>query len=120
VASPSGRSRRTGRFDAPVEASAAISTGMEAIAFFRKEGHSSSIKFVYLKHKDTGDDFRPYDLEVVPLDAVGSNYYIMSAQGVTHIIQPDVKIVNSGSDGDSSVLVARQTVKVTTASVSCL
>ena len=64
-------------------------TGVEAVPFFASAGPNDPIKFVYLNRTETGDDFRPYDLEVVPRDAVQSDHYTMSSSGLVHI-QPGV------------------------------
>ena len=45
---------------------ATLKTGEDAISFFAKEGNRTAVKFVYLVKSDSGDDFRPYDLDVIP------------------------------------------------------
>lgn len=62
-----------------------LKTGVDAISFFAEYGNSTSIKFIHLNKADTGDEFRPYDLVVVPQDKVHSEHYVMSNLGVTKI-----------------------------------
>ena len=64
---------------------ASLKSGVDAISFFAEYGNSTPIKFIHLNKADTGDEFRPYDLKVVPQDKVHPNHYVMSSLGVTKI-----------------------------------
>jgi len=69
-----------------------LKTGEDAIAFFARYGSTTPVKFVYCNRADRAsgarDDYRPYDLVVVPRKKVKSEYFTISASGVVHI-QPD-------------------------------
>ncbi len=62
-----------------------LQTGEDAVAFFTRFGPTCPVKFVYLNRAETGDDFRPYDLVVVPQEEVNAEHFTMSASGVVHI-----------------------------------
>lgn len=64
---------------------ASLRTGEDAVAFFALHGNTSHIKFVYCNRRDAGDQFRPYDLDVVPRKQAAAEYFTISASGVVHI-----------------------------------
>lgn len=43
-----------------------LRTGEDTIAFFARYGNTCPVKFVHLNRANTGDQFRPYNLVVVP------------------------------------------------------
>jgi hypothetical protein len=64
-----------------------LQTGEDAISFFAKEGARSAIKFIYLVKSDTGSEFRPYDLSVVPGNQIptsgpgAATHFVMTEKG---------------------------------------
>ncbi|KAG9392138.1 Dynein heavy chain and region D6 of dynein motor [Carpediemonas membranifera] len=62
-----------------------LRTGEDAIRYFSQAGDRDPVKFVYLVPAETGKDFRPYDLLVVPKSKTGTDYYTISASGVVHV-----------------------------------
>ena len=68
-----------------LSAAMALRTGEDAIAFFARYGNSCPVKFVHLNRADTGDQFRPYNLVVVPQGETDVEYFTMSSKGVVHI-----------------------------------
>ena len=61
-----------------------LKTGLDAIQYFARHGHGGAYKFLYCIQTQTfGDDFRPYDLIVVPSeDAINQEHYVMSPKGL--------------------------------------
>ena len=59
-------------------------TGLEGIQYFARYGHGGAYKFLYcIRTPTTGDDFRPYDLIIVPSeDAINREHYVMSPKGL--------------------------------------
>ena len=73
----------TASFDEAERALANLKTGEDCIAFFARFGTDTPVKFVHLNRKETGDVYRPYDLEVVPgAQAQRHEHYCMSHAGV--------------------------------------
>jgi hypothetical protein len=77
-----------------------LNTGEDAISFFAKEGARSAVKFIYLVKADTGSEFRPYDLSVVPGNqflpggASGSTHFVMTEKGLTKMTRnPETGVV---------------------------
>lgn len=60
-------------------------TGEDAIEFFARNGPQGGVKVLFLNRQHTGNEFRPYDLEVVPRSQVDSEYFTMSAHGVVRV-----------------------------------
>jgi hypothetical protein len=100
-------------WDAGERILATLKTGEDAISFFAKEGNRTAVKFVYLVKSDTGDDFRPYDLDVIPTAQV--NALIASSSSAakaataakagkassTSISTADASSVSSGKSNDA-------------------
>ena len=59
-----------------------LKTSEDAIAYFAKSGDTAAIKFIHLNRANTGNDFRPYDLVVVPPNEVHEEHYVFSSKGV--------------------------------------
>jgi dynein heavy chain len=62
-----------------------MKTGDDAVTFFARHGNNTPLKFVYCNRSDSGDNFRPYDLDVVPRKRIAPEYFTISASGVVHI-----------------------------------
>jgi hypothetical protein len=68
-----------------------LRTGEDAISFFAKEGARSAVKFIYLVKSDTGSEFRPYDLSVVPGNQIptsgpgAATHFVMTEKGLTRM-----------------------------------
>eukprot|EP00249_Psilotum_nudum_P034442 c5349_g1_i1 orf=622-1344(+) len=58
--------------------------GDDAVRFFA-EAEQGSVNFVYCNRVDSGKDFLPYDLVVVPREEIKSEYFILSSSGLIHI-----------------------------------
>ena len=73
-----------------------LRNGEDAISFFAKEGARSAIKFIYLVKSDTGTEFRPYDLSVVPGNQIPSSgpgaamHFVMTEKGLTRMTKNPV------------------------------
>ena len=87
-------------WDAGKQILKSLNTGEDAISFFAKEGARSAVKFIYLVKADTGSEFRPYDLSVVPGNqflpggASGSTHFVMTEKGLTKMTRnPETGIV---------------------------
>jgi len=63
-------------------------TGEDAITFFARHGSNTPVKFVYCNRKETGDEFRPYDLVIVDRKKANPEYFTISAAGVVHVNPP--------------------------------
>eukprot|EP00898_Chlorokybus_atmophyticus_P003847 jgi/Chlat1/4463/Chrsp29S04567 len=76
----------------PVEAEAIarIRTGDDVVEFYAQYGQESAVKFFYCIRADTGLDFRPYDLAVVPREALSAHaeHFTLSASGVVRVVPP--------------------------------
>lgn len=75
----------------------AIKSGDQAISFFAKHGNNMPIRFINCNRKPVPkSEFRPYDLVTVLDDeknderALDTEYFVISAQGVTHVINEKV------------------------------
>jgi dynein heavy chain len=64
-----------------------LRTGEDAITFFARHGSNTPLKFVYCNRPEQTDDFRPYDLVIVPRKKVKPEYFTISASGVV-CVQP--------------------------------
>eukprot|EP00736_Rhodelphis_marinus_P004047 Rmarinus@m.11564 len=63
-----------------------LQSGEDAINFFaRNRQNTGPIKFVHLNRPRTGDNFRPYDLVVVPREEVEPDHFTMSASGLVNV-----------------------------------
>jgi hypothetical protein len=61
----------------------------DPIAYFSKRKDGRGHRFIYLNHlgdRTTDPEFNPYELTKVPFSEVRSEYFTMSANGVTHIM----------------------------------
>jgi hypothetical protein len=76
-------------WDAGKQILKSLRTGEDAISFFAKEGARSAVKFIYLVKAETGAEFRPYDLSVVPGNqfqssgSSNSTHFVMTEKGLT-------------------------------------
>ena len=61
-----------------------LQTGDDAIAYFAKFGDTTPLRFVHLNRAETGIDFRPYDLVVVPPTEVEEEHFVFSSKGVMY------------------------------------
>eukprot|EP00960_Hanusia_phi_P047196 758288-Hanusia_phi.AAC.1 len=68
-----------------LHASASVKTGTQAVQFFATADESEETKVMFLNRCDTGLDFRPYDLVVIPREEIKSEHFTISASGVVHI-----------------------------------
>jgi dynein heavy chain len=67
-----------------------IRTGEDAISFFAKNGNTTPVKFLHCNMAPhSKQQFRPYDLIVVPEKEIGNEYYTVSAQGVVYVCPRD-------------------------------
>lgn len=70
-----------------------IDNGEKAVQFFAMYGSTTPIKFIFCKKKNEGENFnfRPYDLIRIESDKLSEDYFIITATGITHVYQTDVK-----------------------------
>ncbi|KAJ4461067.1 hypothetical protein PAPYR_2511 [Paratrimastix pyriformis] len=69
------------------QATAFLRTSQDAITYFAESGHSDPLKFVYLNRAPMPpDEWRPYDLVVVPRDLCAPEHFVMSVSGVVHVL----------------------------------
>jgi hypothetical protein len=65
---------------------AGVRTGDDVVSFYAKHGQDTEVRFFYCNRApETAQDFRPYDLIVVPREDVAPEYFTMSATGVVKI-----------------------------------
>jgi hypothetical protein len=80
-----------------------LTSGEDAISFFAKEGNRTAVKFVYLVKSDTGDDFRPYDLDVIPTAQVNALISSSSSSSAAVTAAKAAKASNSGNAGAGGI-----------------
>ena len=80
---------------------ATLKTGEDVISFFAKEGNRTAVKFVYLVKSDTGDDFRPYDLDVIPTEQVNA---LIASSSSSSTATTAAKAARRKGDADGSTL----------------
>ncbi|KAG7282621.1 LOW QUALITY PROTEIN: hypothetical protein CRUP_018740, partial [Coryphaenoides rupestris] len=59
---------------------------LETLAHRKKRGQGA-LEFYCLKQRHRGDEYRPYDLEVVPPSRAGPDHYLFSSGGVRQVTQ---------------------------------
>ncbi|CAE8654731.1 unnamed protein product, partial [Polarella glacialis] len=63
-----------------------LRNGEDAIAYFAKHGEESDVQVIYCRRaKVAVGEFRPYDLLVVKDDELGSEYFMISPNGIVHV-----------------------------------
>ncbi|XP_077460824.1 dynein heavy chain domain-containing protein 1 [Stigmatopora argus] len=61
-------------------------TGMEIVQFFLKNNDVGELQVFYLKEQHE-QEYRPYDLRVVPASEAGSEHYVFTSATVLHVTQ---------------------------------
>ena len=70
--------------------------GMDVVGYYATYGHSARIKMFHCMGADlTGTDC-PYELVVVPKEAIKGDYHTVSASGVVQVIMEGWGVLASG------------------------
>ena len=62
-----------------------IRTSQDAIDYYIQHGHNAQIKLFHCNRMPMGDNFNPYELQIVDRQKVNSEHFTISASGVVHV-----------------------------------